>query len=298
VARRKRVPEREVSAKVAEADQSVARKLGIPLVPDPTAEESAPLPMRRLASEAETVEAHCVFLCWAVQTPTDKGRRNVQGAGAVVKRTESTIRYWKQRYRWRERVEETGEIDAQRAALDLLRKLYPAVVCRAAFSALPGVARVMLDQGVKEPSKPSEKALERGPRAGKDRSKTQSDREFLAQLVRGVLAKAGEKLVAGKLDVKVRDIPNFVKLYLLLEGEPTERTEQLTSALEGVAAPPQDTVRVAAARESGDQVRLLEAIRDDAHELATIAEALRVAEERDAGKVVPFPAQQQAEETA
>jgi len=284
--------------------------------------------MRMMHEDKESPTKHCAFLCWAVQP---EGKRIVYRIGKLLGFSDSTIRTWKNRHRWDERAEACSDHEnwavyllrecypavVHRVAFAELPGALRAIVgnaidevreeakVRKAIDEAPGVpesdrkapptpGRAKRESEAVEtqlpPSTvqavPKQAAREAAQQVQTKRRTTEND--FLRGVTSAALKQIGKKLLDSEnpLPVKASDIPPLVRTHQLLTGAATERI-----GIEGQAEQPEETVRVAQARETGDPDELLAAIRADSLETLAIVESLQARRELEerGGEVVRFP---------
>lgn len=252
----------------------------------------------------EPLPQHLALVLWALMDP---GKRGTTPVAAALLRSKRTIRHWRMRYRWDDRVAAAGEV-AQQVAAQQYRERHlhrvgmgpHAVIER--LSSIP----VLTAAPPPEPERPgpSEVAVARtaaaeGVVVRPDPSPAQAERDkrridvarvrTVAQASVGQLAR---DLQAGKVRVRPSDLAGLHRLIRecseeLGEVAPAGDTQAALAAL-------QVSARVSAAERTGGSV--LRAQLDDARELVAILGALAAAddlarERAEAEAAVPVPAE-------
>ena len=222
-------------------------------------------PLARISREGE--RAHRAFLLYAMQDPDS---RNLSAAGRGVSRAESTVREWRRRWKWADRIDRLGTASDVKAATAYREQYYPTYKLREIVEVEDHMSAPFRPDAVVSPTVAAEvKQAVRGDsgaqRAAEARKKNQ--RRHLA-LVDGALGLVAKRVAAGEVKVTLRDITTLLDLRDRLE-DPTGGQSGSGVVIE--------SVRVKLARQSGGDV--VEALHEDALELAAILGAIRSSSE-------------------
>ena len=214
----------------------------------------------------EKALAHRCFLLWAMQAPD---KRNARAAGRAVGRADGTVRQYRRRYDWDERVTQVP---------------LPVVTAQATYRALyyPNFKMrelVEIEDLLEVPFLPDSpiprsvgEAVSRAVAPMVQKTDSQEERERGIKrkhlsLVDGAIGMLARQIAAGAIKASLRDLPILLELR-------EEIRRQIDPSLGGGVGilPPVESIRVAQAKAAGGDI--LEAMLADAQEMTAILSAL------------------------
>ena len=217
--------------------------------------------------EGESEKCHRAFLLFVMQDPD---RRNLSATGRAVGRAESTVRSWRSRWSWPERIEALGSTSDVLATAAYREWYYPKFRLREIVEIEEYLSAPFSPEAAVPKSVAQEvRSAVRGDsgREAKREAARQARRRHLA-LVDGALGLVARRVANGEVRVNLRDIPVLLDLR--------DRLEEPTAAQSGSGVII-ESVRVKVARETGADV--IAAMHEDAQELTAILGAIRSAGE-------------------
>jgi hypothetical protein len=252
------------------------------------AEQHAPEAFRRFKDLGEKDIQHAAFLLWACQPPK---LRSIRAVAKIVEHCEASLRQWKSRWSWDERVDVNGEESVHWSAY-VLRHCYPRLVIPA-IHALPYTDKLKEAQKATDHRQPMVTSAEPDPEPIPPQALTDFDADAELKRMNGMLQALFGTLVKGmksnKVTVKASDFPGLVRTWLLINGSPTDivRAEQVI----GENQQPIESVRVRHVKEqNGTDADLLRAMKADLSEAQIIIDTMLTADEQ-ANNVIQFPSE-------
>ncbi len=211
----------------------------------------------------ESEPAHRGLLLYAMQQTK---RRSMRAVSRAMERSSTTVREYSIRWEWAERMEASGancEVEAQQ----LYRHLYfPALGVKEISMVQRNIAAAISVTGPTPRSVTD--AVEKAIQTSEEKKPTVFDQEIKRKhlmLVDAAIAYVAQGIKNGEIRTSLRDIPHLMQLRREMIGESVDKTNtaQLVS----------ESIRVRDAKAKGKNV--LQAMHEDAIELATILSALK-----------------------
>jgi hypothetical protein len=223
---------------------------------------------------------HRAFMLWAMQ---DERCRSGHSVANAMSRGESTVRGWKKKYDWEERVDEAGPA-VQQQAIQRYRTRY---MHRYGNRELMHVEKRMSVPVLPDEPAPTEDGDSEGQKLADqhalDRDENRRAASRHLKIVDAAIGTIIGPLKEGKLKLTLRDLPHFIKL----RQEMADRlAPPVTKDARGVLI---ESARVQIAKASGGDV--VEAMYEDAQELVAILGAMSAKNQpSQAGEVIELDA--------
>lgn len=226
--------------------------------------KSSPLARREKESEI----AHRSFLLWAMQLPE---RRNVRLTSRSVDRSEATLREFKKKHEWEERVANNITSDAEAQAL--YRAIYVKKFGTTSLEVIEHNIATPISKVGAIPKSVAE-VVQHTIKTQKEEMRKKDPEDVMRQkhigLIDASIGYIASALRDGDVKVNIRDIPLLIQTRnALLQLDEKNKSPELIL----------ESVRVRHAKDTGGDV--VEAMIEDAEELSMILKSLRIAKRNE-----------------
>lgn len=220
--------------------------------------------------KGESNREHRALLLFAMQM---RSERSLRATSRAVGRSESTVRGWRERHRWRERMEALGRkpVLAERRAAQAYRALYyPALRLREIVEIedrlrTPFEPEAVVEETIRDEVRDLLRKEKRGSKVEAEKSKREKERRRHLALVDGALGLVAKRIASGEIRANLRDIPTLLDIRGKILAESSSEGGPVGIAVE--------SARVRMARANGTDV--IAALIEDAKELTAVLEAIR-----------------------
>ena len=248
--------------------------------PTPPAPQSRIAPLQK--QKGEKPEHHRAILLYVMQDPGGKGR-SLRAVARALSRSDGSIRAWRNRFKWEERIAAL-QGDAAHDAAHLYRTLYfgkhGVTEIAAVEHNLPRpfpTASDAIPEAVAEPAQQEQmrrlQAEEKKGAAARAAAKARDEqiRDRLFKLIEAYTGYFAQQMKEKKIRPRLADLEIIDRLLDRLES--IRQPVQIEKPAEPGRSAPVETARMRIARESGGD--LLDALHDDAAEVLLILATLR-----------------------
>lgn len=228
----------------------------------------------------ESDKAFRAFLLWAMQA---SDRRSVRAVGRAVGRAESTVREWRNRWRWNDRAKACAPLTDTKASAVYRAQYFEEYRLREIVEISDRMAAPFRPD-MPIPSSVAESIRDATQPTGSsddERKREKRTRRAHMSLVDGALGLIAKRIAAGDVRVSLRDIPLLMQLRHELGGNSGGDGKSVLA--------PVESTRVRHAKASGGDI--VRAMHEDAEELVAILGAVVAA-----GDVAPGAASEAGQE--
>lgn len=244
-------------------------------------------PQNMKAEEWEDARHHRAFLLYAMQDPE---KRSLRATARAVRASDNSVRKWRSRQKWEERL---GDPEHCRHACDLYASTYHTKLGGGEVGIITErlgaeyVAPDTVDKSQTARAVDLYEEVDRKSALAAFNKETSIRNSRLRRVLNGTLARVGEGLANGKIQVRPSDLNTVVKGFELLERSEQRRLAMMPSTEDGENRAGSDVATsqrvLQAENDDGD---ILGALVDDAEELLLILTTLKTHEAES--NVIPF----------